>query len=299
MSFENPFKAEGKWYKGNLHTHTTNSDGAWSPERVVAEYKKNDYNFLFITDHNKVTDVANLSSNNMLVLYGEEIGAGKAELGQPYHIVALNLKEAVSSSDAPDAQGMINLIKAKGGEVILGHPYWSGLTMNDSIDLEDYLGVEVFNTTCHVSISKGHSMIQWDDLLARGRRLMGFAVDDTHQHKHENAPLDICYAWIMVKAAELNEDGIMKAIKSGCFYSSNGPTIKDINFEDDIISVSTSRVKSISLIARVSSGRRYEAKDGEYLTKVEHKIRGSENYIRVECIDNQGRMAWSNPIFLE
>lgn len=24
------------WYKGNLHTHTTNSDGAYTPEETIA-----------------------------------------------------------------------------------------------------------------------------------------------------------------------------------------------------------------------------------------------------------------------
>ena len=27
------------WYKGNLHTHTTDSDGDWAPEEVVRRYK--------------------------------------------------------------------------------------------------------------------------------------------------------------------------------------------------------------------------------------------------------------------
>lgn len=27
------------WYKGNLHTHTTNSDGAYTPEETIALYK--------------------------------------------------------------------------------------------------------------------------------------------------------------------------------------------------------------------------------------------------------------------
>jgi predicted metal-dependent phosphoesterase TrpH len=63
MILENPFKIEGKWYKGNLHTHTTNSDGAWSSDRVVDEYVSNGYDFLFVTDHWKVTDVSGLSKN--------------------------------------------------------------------------------------------------------------------------------------------------------------------------------------------------------------------------------------------
>ncbi|NOZ20346.1 MAG: PHP domain-containing protein, partial [Planctomycetes bacterium] len=39
MILENPFGTEGKWYKGNLHTHTTGSDGEKSPAEIVAHYR--------------------------------------------------------------------------------------------------------------------------------------------------------------------------------------------------------------------------------------------------------------------
>jgi hypothetical protein len=293
---ENPFKAEGKWYKGNLHTHTTNSDGAWSPERVVDEYKANGYDFLFITDHNKVTDVSNLSGDGFLVLNGEELGAGSAEQGQPYHLVALNLKEAVSKQDAPTAQGIIDLVRSKGGEVVVAHPYWSGLTINDMIGLERYIGIEVFNTTCFASIAKGHSAVHWDDLLARGKSVFGFAVDDAHQHFNDHRPIDICGAWIMAKLPELTEAAVMNAIKSGRFYASNGPTINNISVNDETISVSTSEVKRINFIVNISRGESFTAMGNELLTGAEYRIRGSEQYIRVECFDKDGNAAWSNPV---
>ena len=29
------FPEHANWYKGNLHSHTTNSDGAWTPDEVM------------------------------------------------------------------------------------------------------------------------------------------------------------------------------------------------------------------------------------------------------------------------
>ena len=296
LSPENPFQMEGKWYKGNLHTHTTHSDGAWPLEKVISEYKANNYGFLFITDHGKVVDVSGLSDDGFLVLHGEEINAGRSELGHNYHMAALNLKETVSAQDALDAQGIINLVRSKGGEVVIAHPYWSGLTVNDLINLEGYLGVEVFNTTCFDAIAKGHSAVHWDDLLARGKRLWGFASDDTHQKISDRSPIDICRAWIMVKLPELTEAAVMEAIRSGRFYASNGPSIHDITVENGSISVSTSEVKMINFIANVSSGSSFTAAGNGSLTEAEYKIRGSEKYIRVECFDKDGGGAWSNPV---
>lgn len=292
---ENPFEAEGKWYKGNLHTHTTNSDGAWPPDRVVAEYISNGYDFLFITDHGKVTDVSNLSKNGFLVLNGSELGAGKAELGQSYHIVALNIKEPISVKGL-SAQETIDLIKSKGGEVIIAHPYWSGLTANDIINLAGHLGIEVFNTTCFNSIGKGHSAIHWDDLLARKKQSWGFAVDDTHQHFNEHRPIDICSAWIMAKLPKLTEEEVMKAIIAGRFYSSNGPAINDISIKDGKIIAKTSEVKVINFIVNVSAGESHTAMGDKLLTEAEYRIRGSERYVRVECFDKNCKTAWSNTI---
>ncbi|MFD1095092.1 PHP domain-containing protein [Salegentibacter chungangensis] len=46
------FAQESNWYKGNLHTHTYWSDGDEFPEMVLDWYRKNDYQFVAISDHN-------------------------------------------------------------------------------------------------------------------------------------------------------------------------------------------------------------------------------------------------------
>jgi hypothetical protein len=44
--------AQGKWWKGNLHTHTFWSDGDDFPEMVANYYNTNGYHFLALSDHN-------------------------------------------------------------------------------------------------------------------------------------------------------------------------------------------------------------------------------------------------------
>ena len=43
---------KAKWYKGNIHTHTTESDGDESPEHVAQWFDDHDYDFLVLSDHN-------------------------------------------------------------------------------------------------------------------------------------------------------------------------------------------------------------------------------------------------------
>ncbi|MGN0324436.1 MAG: PHP domain-containing protein [Oliverpabstia sp.] len=52
----NGFSKVGSWYKGNLHCHTTDSDGCLSPAEVVELYRKNGYDFLAISDHDIFSD---------------------------------------------------------------------------------------------------------------------------------------------------------------------------------------------------------------------------------------------------
>ena len=70
------FPEHTNWYKGNLHSHTTNSDGAWTPDEAVEHYKANGYAFLCLSDHNLYTDYRyKYNSDLFLILPGTEIAA--------------------------------------------------------------------------------------------------------------------------------------------------------------------------------------------------------------------------------
>ena len=70
--------ARGRWYKGNTHTHTLNSDGDSAPDDVAKWYREHGYRFLVLTDHNVLTNVDGLNavhgaSEQFLVIKGEEV----------------------------------------------------------------------------------------------------------------------------------------------------------------------------------------------------------------------------------
>ena len=66
MNLRNPFTQPGKWYKANLHTHTTTSDGLQSPAEVAEAYRKAGYHVLVLSDHYKTNDVSGLSRKGFL-----------------------------------------------------------------------------------------------------------------------------------------------------------------------------------------------------------------------------------------
>src|SRR5690349_23467517 len=70
--------AKPRWYKGNTHTHTLNSDGDSTPDDVVKWYREHGYQFLVLTDHNFLTGVDGLNAlhganEKFLVVKGEEV----------------------------------------------------------------------------------------------------------------------------------------------------------------------------------------------------------------------------------
>jgi len=298
VSFPNPFRSDGLWFKGNLHSHSTNSDGLLDLFQLSFLYRSSGYDFLFITDHNKLTDVSNVAKRfeDFLLLPGEEIDAGKSEVNTSYHLVALNLKDEIQLGEAP--QRIVDGVLNQDGEVLLGHPYWSSLTANDLLRLEGYLGIEIFNSSCHLDIGKGYSTIHWDDLLVRGRFAFGFAVDDTHWHFNPHRPVDACYAWVMVKAKKLTVEALMESLKNGLFYSSNGPEILDVEASNESVNVKTSPVNAITFVADRSLGERFTAY-AKPLTEATYKLRGEENYVRIEVEDREGRTAWTNPVIFQ
>ena len=55
----NPFRQPGQWYRGNTHSHSTESDGQLSMSDRFAAYREAGYDFLVLTDHRATYSVPN------------------------------------------------------------------------------------------------------------------------------------------------------------------------------------------------------------------------------------------------
>jgi hypothetical protein len=300
LRFNNPFKAEGDWHRGNLHTHTVHSDGKVTTEDHVTAYRKKDYSFLAITDHGKYIDTRKLSRNDFLMIQGLEVSVGTNSSGNFYHVIALGVGEEVPVVEADpyeSPQKVIDLINREHGLPIIAHPYWSGHEFEELFELKDYYGIEVYNHVCELLNDRGESMVHWDALLSRNRRPFGIATDDTHNRDLNGMPSDYYGGWINVKSPELTERSIIECIKKGFFYSSSGPEIKDIKIEDNTINVETSQVQKIAFITMPCRGRCFKTR-GKPLIHASYSTVPGDRYVRVQITDFQGHRAWSNPIFI-
>ena len=88
-----------KWYKGNLHTHSTNSDGRLSPEEVIRLYREEGYDFLALTDHWFMGEER--QEENFLLLSGAEYDVGNNVRDGIYHVVGIGMQKEPKLEKGP------------------------------------------------------------------------------------------------------------------------------------------------------------------------------------------------------
>ena len=100
-----------KWYKGNIHTHTTKSDGDEDPEKVCEWFENHGYDFLVLSDHNHLTilDHGELGRTSLTLIPGEEVTAFASSNMAPVHIGAIGIKETVKPLVCEDIVGTLQV----------------------------------------------------------------------------------------------------------------------------------------------------------------------------------------------
>ena len=289
----NPFFREGDWYKCALHVHTTTSDGDVNVLERVSQYRSIGFDVVAITDHGKTNIIDGLSDEKFLVISGMEASA-KSNAETKSHLVYLNLPTDYELNPDIDAQEAIDQGRAAGAEVIYGHPYWSGHTIEDLLAVDGYIAIEVYNEYCQRSKAKGFANIHWDQLLNKGSIIPAVATDDAH-HSY-----NVGRGWTMIKAKDLSCKEIVSALRTGCCYASCGPTIRVFKVEHGVASIECSPASEIRFLGQTYLGCRACATNGQLLTTAEWKLPEDENcrFVRAEVIDARGKYAWTNPIAL-
>lgn len=295
-----PFEKPGRFYRGNLHTHSTRSDGAVSPAEVIATYRDNGYDFLALTDHfmerfgYPIVDTREFRTEKFTTLLGAELHAPSTELGERWHIVGAGLPLDFAPPTPEETGPQIAArARAAGAFVGMAHPSWYGLTMKDALSLEAAHAVEVFNETCAGDNDRGDSWPMLDALCAMGHRLNAYAADDAHFRSRP----DVRRSWVMVRAEALDPDAILAALKEGDFYSSRGPEIRNLAIENGSLRLECSPASAIFV---GGIGPKCRQVHGEGLTTATLDLSPfAGKYCRVTVADAQGRRAWTNPIWLD
>jgi len=301
------FAAPGRFWRGNLHTHSTLSDGKLAPGDVVEAYKEAGYDFMMLSDHFighydwPVADTRNFRSNRFTTLIGAELHAPRTSVGELWHIVAAGLPLDFAPCEPEETGEQVARRAADAGAFIgIAHPAWSQLNIEDGRAIDVAHAVEVYNHGCAVENNRGDGWYLMDQLLNEGKRLTAFATDDAHFRDHD---FDAFGGWVHVKSPSLDPEAILEALKAGLYYSSQGPEIHEVTLEGDELSVVCSPVHSICVMGGTS---RTVTRLGRNITRATLDLRKLDNgwllaepskWLRLTVIDAHGRCAWTNPVW--
>lgn len=300
------FIAPGRFWRGNLHTHSTRSDGVLEPAEVCRRYKAEGYDFLALTDHfigrygYPIVDTVPMRGAGFTTILGAELHSGAMANGELWHILAVGLPAGFAPSNSPDflpvpgqetGPEIAARAVAAGAFVAVAHPQWSGLTLADARSITAAHAVEVYNHGCATGCDRPDGFAIADLLLTEGRKLSLIATDDAHFSEPDHFG-----GWVMVKAQANTPEDLLQALKDGAFYSSQGPLLHDVRLEDDHVVIESSAV--VSAVA-IGHGTGAKAVHGHSLTRSEVPLARLNNsrWVRVAVIDAAGKRAWSNPIW--
>jgi hypothetical protein len=301
----------GRWYKGNTHTHTLNSDGDSTPDDVVKWYRQHGYQFLVLTDHNFLTSVDGLNAvhgaqEKFLVVKGEEVTDRFGDLS--LHINGLDVGKEVApqggSSVVDVLQRNVNAIRSAGGVPHINHPNfrWS-VTADELGQVRNNRLFEIYNGHPQVNYLGGGGLPgleeAWDSILTRGVLLYGIAVDDAHTFKDPGNPAVAGpgRGWVVVRSPRLEARALLDAMERGDFYASTGVVLRDYRASRERITVdvqattfSKYRIQFIGQGGRVL--KEVAAPSATY------DIRGDEGYVRAKVLESNGDVAWCQPMLV-
>ena len=310
----------GNWYKGNMHMHTTMSDGELEPVDAINVYREAGYDFIAITDHRKVGHL--WQDEKFLILPGVEWDTGDAIHVPVYHILGIGMdRETVDfyrgapyegaplgnthggvwtgarsgrKKYHPHPQAIIDAIRAAGGIAILAHPAWSVMAPEEMMDLHGLAGAEIFNSVSGFPYNPGRdeASYYWDIWGKQGKMVGAFAGDDSHHYDGEETK-----AFTMVNATALHRDAIMEALRRGNFYASCGPRFHSIEYDVESGEITAECSRDVQAVVFKSNT---PWPDGSYQEiggkgRASYQIMFQDRFVRIELIDGNGRKAWCSP----
>ena len=288
-----------RFTRGNLHTHTTRSDGDATPKEVVEWYQAHGYGFVALTDHNVLSGRGDGDgSESITVLPSEEITMWAR--GLPVHVNGLCLEAVIPGGTFPtpaDALShAIGAIILEGGVALVNHPNFDwALRPADVISAaKDGAGL--------LEIASGHPYVHslgdaahpsheqlWDSVLTAGYDVMGVAVDDMHHLVTDQDPEAFPgVAWVQLFGGDLRPEAVCDALRRGELYASTGPALRSIDVRGRIYAVDPADPDAV--VAFIGSGGRVLATAAERPAR--YVLVGDEGYVRARIETPRGT-AWT------
>jgi hypothetical protein len=315
------------WLRGSTHVHAKPSgDSQEPPADVVRWYEDHGYDFIVLTDHNRVTPVEDIPRRTLVVIAGTELTHNSNDCLDPppppndkkcrTHVNAIGVSARPDGKIPWDVHATrvregtyglaIDEAAALGGIAQINHPEWHwGMTPALAIALAKR-GARLFEIA-NVQFAKWNAgdadhlstEALWDAILGAGFDVWGVASDDAHVYPPEAGDYPAGGGWVMVHAARRPE-AIVAALAAGEFYASTG-VVLDVAARDPadggalVVSVAPSD-PGPHTIAFVSGGKTLREVHERSARFALAELPAGATYVRaVVTRDADGAKAWVQP----
>lgn len=316
--------------KGQTHVHTNRSyDARTPPDQVVEFYRARGYDFLVLTDHNRVTSLP--APDGMLLFAGVELSQNST-VCEPkpspgyrclFHLSGLFVdpaRDPQKGERIPLAfrpvrleayKSELEIVHGLDGVPVLNHPLFHFAADGRMLSALREAGVrhvELWNASLDQQSPTSRKSAEdraeqlWDEVSTRGSRVFGVATDDAHHFADaaERARVGkFAYvgdrAWIMLRA-EKNAASIRAAFQAGDFYSSTGVTLAKLEVERGVLALEVAPAAGERYVVRFVGlgGRELERVSG---LSARRALAPGDGYLRAVVEDSQGRKAWTQPLW--
>lgn len=323
------------FYKANLHTHSTYSDGKLTVEQIKEEYKKRGYSIVAITDHEHLIDNSRLDDEEFLTITSCEVAV--KEIADVSTLKKFDMKVAHFNFYAQDQHNnltpcynsvydhyvndetkdlihydgeyeriysvdemnkMIKIANDSGFIVSYNHPTWSLENATQYLNYEGLFAVEIYNHSCTTTGTPTDESV-FEDMLRAGKKIYCTCCDDAHNYHDFSSPHNDSFGgWVFINAKKLEYSEIMKALQNGEFYASTGPEILSLVQDGDKVKVKTSPCSKIFLL---TDGRRKGAvlaENGETVCEAEFILNEQDRFFRIRVEDENGKNAYTQAYYV-
>lgn len=316
-----------RFYKANLHCHTTVSDGEKTPAEIKAMYLAKGYDAVAFTDHEALVLHDDLSDDHFIALNGYETAIkeyeGKTDSHMKVHHLCFikrrpnddiavcfypeNFTPGNSKNHIPflhyvgerckyeftDAflSHLICEAHENGFLVHYNHPRWSLMTADKLLSIP-FDGLEICNTDCRYH--GDYNADVYEDYLRLGGNPSTYVVGADDNHNAGTAISDSFGAFTMIAAQSFSYEGLTDALAEGNAYVSTGPKILSAYVEEGALFLKTSPAAHIILH---SEGRSLPVAHGVggYIDKAAFPLDEKKlgKYFRIEVIDSKSEHAYT------
>jgi hypothetical protein len=296
--------------RGNIHGHSSRSDGNVPPEDVYRFYREHGYQFTSLTDHNQLTQPDEFKAQerkDFVLLPGEEVTIYVGKV--PVHVNGICTKRAIGNSRFEDIHTALTWavaqVRAQDAVALINHPNfeWALKAGDLGFGREAHL-VEIWSAHPYVNTegdaTRPSEEAIWDQTLTDGLGFAPAAVDDSHHYKPDDKEPTARpgRGWVYTFGGETKKKSICDALRAGRLYASNGGVFTRIKLDRGALTVWPDGAGgTVDFVG--SGGRVLDTQRPDAGASASYAAKGGEGYVRARLVRADGKKAWTRAYRVE